>query len=98
MDATAQATVGGFRGSKYKSPLRALARFFRMSRDRWKAKAQELKTEQKRLKNRVADARRSREDWKTRAQAVELQLAEERAKNLELQDLLAAATAEKKGA
>jgi uncharacterized coiled-coil DUF342 family protein len=46
-----------------------LAWAFRKSRDRWKAKCQELRTETKRHTNRVADLTKSREQWRSRAEA-----------------------------
>lgn len=55
----------------FKSPPRILARTFRRSRDRWKAKCMAAKTEIKRFKNQASDARRSREQWKDKAVALE---------------------------
>lgn len=57
--------------SKFKSPLRILVRCFRRSRDKWKRKYLELRTEIKRYKNQAGDARRSRAEWKKKAQAFE---------------------------
>jgi uncharacterized protein YdaU (DUF1376 family) len=51
-----------------------LARFFRLGRDKWKAKYRELKEELKRMKNRVADAQRSREQWSSKARQLQAEL------------------------
>jgi chromosome segregation ATPase len=48
-----------------------LVRFFRSSRDKWKQKYMDVKTEIKRYKNRAADAGRSRDQWKTKARELE---------------------------
>ena len=53
---------------EYKSPPHALIWFFRKSRDLWKSKCQELQSSIKRLKNRVADVTKSREQWKLKAE------------------------------
>ena len=52
-----------------KSPVRKLVRFFRSSRDGWKAKYQESKRENKRLSNQVRAVEKSREHWKQIAKA-----------------------------
>lgn len=49
---------------EFKSPRRILVRFFKRSRDNWKRKYMEIKKEIKRLHNRAADARKSRDHWK----------------------------------
>ena len=53
---------------EYKSPPHALIWFFRKSRDLWKSKYQELQASIKRLKNRVADVTKSREQWELKAE------------------------------
>ena len=55
----------------FKSPPRILVRFFKKSRDRWKAKYQTLQTKMKRFRNRVADATRARDRWRERAETAE---------------------------
>lgn len=60
--------------SKFKSPARMLVRFFQRSRNKWKQKYMETKTEIKRHKNRAADARRSREQWKAKVQLLEAEV------------------------
>jgi septal ring factor EnvC (AmiA/AmiB activator) len=52
----------------YTSRPGALIWSFRKSRDRWKQKSQSLKVELKRLKNRVADVTKSREQWRRQAE------------------------------
>lgn len=52
----------------YKTPLGKLARRFKASVELWKTKYHELKRQNKREQNRVADSRRSREHWKQQAQ------------------------------
>jgi gas vesicle protein len=52
----------------FKSPLRILARAFRQSRDRWKAKYMELRTEMRRWRNRAADATKARDRWREQAE------------------------------
>jgi uncharacterized protein YdaU (DUF1376 family) len=56
--------------SSFKSPVRILVRFFRRSRDQWKQKYMDLKSEIKRYKNQAADARRSRDQWKVKVEAL----------------------------
>ena len=59
----------------YSSPRHKLLRFFIGSRDGWKGKCREGKTDLKRLTNRVNSLRRSRDRWK--------ELARQRASELE---------------
>jgi chromosome segregation ATPase len=61
---------------EYSSPLRKLVRFFRNSRDRWKAKCQEAKRTCKRRLNQVRALERSRANWKERATQLEGRIAE----------------------
>lgn len=51
----------------YRSPVSKLVRFFRSSRDQWKAKCQEAKQENKSLKVRLAKMTESRDRWKAKA-------------------------------
>jgi len=67
---------------QYKSPAWAQRWFLKRSRDNWKQKYMELKTECKRMKNRVNDVTKSREQWrqenkelKARVEDLEQQLA-----------------------
>jgi predicted nuclease with TOPRIM domain len=71
MDAKVQ--EGGKR--EYTTPSWVQAWFLGRSRDNWKAKYKDLKTEAKRLKNRVNDVTRSREMWEQRAKKLEAENA-----------------------
>src|SRR5580698_4972528 len=51
----------------YRSPLHKLLKFFRKSRDRWKAKCLLGKRKAKRLTNSAAALRKSRDRWKVLA-------------------------------
>lgn len=51
----------------YRSPISKLLRFFRGSRDKWKAKCKEAKRENKSLKYRLAKMTESRNRWKAEA-------------------------------
>jgi uncharacterized protein YlxW (UPF0749 family) len=66
---------------EYKSPPHALIWFFRKSRDLWKSKYQELQASIKRLKNRVADVTKSREQWKLKVEQTNNQLTVLEAEN-----------------
>jgi hypothetical protein len=48
----------------YRSPISKLLRFFRRSRDKWKAKCKEAKRENRSLKYRLAVMTESRNRWK----------------------------------
>lgn len=52
----------------YRSPIAKLLRFFRRSRDQWKAKCKAAKREKKSLKIRLAKMTESRDRWKAKAQ------------------------------
>ena len=69
---------------EYKSPPHALIWFFRRSRDLWKSKYQDLQASIKRLKNRVADVTKSREQWKLKAEQSNNQLTILEAENASL--------------
>ena len=74
--ARSTATIDADPASKvgFKSPLRILARAFRQSRDRWKAKYMELRAELKRLRNRAADASKARDRWREQAEQAKAQV------------------------
>jgi septal ring factor EnvC (AmiA/AmiB activator) len=61
---------------EWKSPLRKLTRFFERSRDRWKAKHQELKRERKGMENQIRAVEKSRAMWTERAARLEQRVAE----------------------
>lgn len=52
----------------YRSPVAKLLRFFRRSRDQWKAKCKAAKQENKSLKIRLAKMKKSRDRWKAKSQ------------------------------
>ena len=54
----------------YRSPISKLVRFFRRSRDNWKAKCKVAKRENKSLKTRLAKMKESRDRWKTQARSL----------------------------
>jgi hypothetical protein len=67
-------------GRKFRSPNRILARFFRISRDSWKEKAQEQTRQRRKLTKRLAAVEQSRDEWRQKAEAAEAEqqrLAEE---------------------
>ena len=75
---------------KYQSPPWAQRWFLKRSRDNWKEKYMALKTNAKRLENRVNDVTKSREKWcaETKQLAERVQTLE--AENAALQEQLAA--------
>ena len=58
-----------------KSPVRKLMVFFQKSRDQWKAKHHELKTQLKLEQNQVRAVEKSRENWRQRAVLAEREQA-----------------------
>lgn len=62
--------------SELKSPLRKLVQFFQSSRDKWKAKHQELKRERKGMQNQVRAVENSRQQWMERAMKASVRVAE----------------------
>jgi hypothetical protein len=60
--------------AEFRSPKRALARSFRLSRDRWKAKAGQRRQEIRALKVRLRDLECSRDLWKQKAAHLQGQL------------------------
>jgi hypothetical protein len=70
------APVDDSESHSYLSPARVLIRSFRMSRDRWKRKYQELKRVLKRCQVQVHDVRLSRDVWRKRAESAEQRLME----------------------
>ena len=55
---------------RYRSPISKLLRFFRRSRDNWKAKCKAAKRENKSLKTRLGKMTESRNRWKAQAQSL----------------------------
>jgi lipopolysaccharide export system protein LptC len=62
----------------FKSPVRKLVKFFRKSRDGWKAKCQEAKTLNKRLATQVRAVEKSRAAWRRKAELAERELRDMR--------------------
>lgn len=60
----------------YKSPTAKLLKFFPQSRDRWKAKCQTVRRENKKLANQTRAVEKSRERWKGLAQSAQRRIAE----------------------
>jgi septal ring factor EnvC (AmiA/AmiB activator) len=71
--------------SAYTTSKQVQAWFLGRSRDLWKKKYAELKVESKRLKQHVADACRSRAEWRDKAEAAQREVQELRAEIAELQ-------------
>jgi chromosome segregation ATPase len=82
--------------TRYKSRPGALIWFFRKSRDRWKEKHQALKATVKKHKNRVADANKSREQWRLKAEVTSQRLETLEAENTQLLTKISALEREKK--
>ena len=75
---------------KYKTPRWVQAWFLQRSRDNWKKKYVELKTDSKRLQNRVNDVSKSREKWRGEANELKQRVGQLEAENAALQEQLAA--------
>jgi uncharacterized protein YdaU (DUF1376 family) len=74
--------------NSFRSPPRVLVAFFQRSRDQWKQKCMEVKTELKRVKVRVADVSKSRDAWRNKAEDKQRQLEALQAQVQELQNQL----------
>ena len=75
---------------QYTTSHRVQAWFLGRSRDRWKHKYQDLKTEAKRLQNRVNDVTKSRAKWREHAEQLQRRVQELEAQTATLQQQLAA--------
>ena len=62
--------------NQFSSPVSKLVRFFKNSRDGWKAKHQELKKTAKLLANQTRAVEKSRDSWQERANAAEQRITE----------------------
>jgi hypothetical protein len=60
---------------EYKSPRRKLVKFFKISRDQWKAKCSDAKVTVKKQKNRIRFLEASKDKWKSKAIELEKELA-----------------------
>ena len=69
----------------FRSPLRKLVAFLKVSRDKWKAKCQQAKYELKLLKRRFDNLRISRDQWQQRYQQTETQREQLQARGEHLQ-------------
>jgi chromosome segregation ATPase len=84
----------GRQAKPYTTSHRIQAWFLGRSRDRWKRKYRSVKTEAKRLQNRVSDVSKSRAKWREEAEQWHRRVQELEAHNAALQEQVAA---EKKG-
>jgi len=71
---------------EYTTPRWVQVWFLRRSRDNWKRKYKELKTQGKRLKNAVHDVTRSRQKWRDQAEQASLRVQELEAENAALRE------------
>ena len=74
----------------YTTPRWVQVWFLRRSRDNWKTKYVELKTDSKRLQNRVNDVSKSREKWRDETKQLEERVSKLETENAALQEQLAA--------
>jgi hypothetical protein len=81
-------------GKEYTTPHRVQAWFLGRSRDRWKRKYQQVKSDAKRLQNRVNDVSKSRAKWREETEELQRRVQELTAANVALQQQVAA---QKKG-
>jgi hypothetical protein len=70
----AEDTSGPDQPPQFRSPKRTLARAFRLSRDKWKAKAGERRAQIRSMKVRLRDVEASRDLWKQKALHLQQQL------------------------
>jgi chromosome segregation ATPase len=75
---------------EYTTPARVQAWFLRRSRENWKRKYMGLKSDAKRLQNRVNDVTKSREQWRDENKLLNERVRELEAANAALQEQLAA--------
>jgi uncharacterized coiled-coil DUF342 family protein len=76
--------------AKYTTPARVQAWFLQRSRDNWKKKYTHLKTDAKRMQNRVNDVTKSREKWRDETEELSRRLRDLEAENAALHEQLAA--------
>jgi chromosome segregation ATPase len=76
--------------TEFTTSHRVQAWFLQRSRDNWKKKYMELKSDQKRLQNRVHDVTKSREQWRDETKQTAQRLQEIEAENATLREQLAA--------
>ena len=88
IDPTLISDEGGPLLEKYRSRPRQLARWLLESRDTLREKYRSLKVDLKRLKVRVSDVTKSRDNWRQQAEASEQQVREMKAEVERLTALL----------
>jgi chromosome segregation ATPase len=76
--------------AEYTTSHRVQAWFLGLSRDRWKRKYMDLKTEAGRLERRVADVTKSREKWRHETEELRRRVQELTAQTAALQEQTAA--------
>ena len=83
---------------EYTTPRWVQVWFLRRSRDNWKKKYKQLKSDAKRLQNRVNDVAKSREQWREETKELSQRVHELEAKNSALHEQLAALKKDGRGA
>lgn len=78
------------RKPQYTTPAYVQAWFLKRSRDNWKRKYMDLKADEKRLRNRVHDVSKSREEWREETKQWKQRVQDLEAQNAALQQQLAA--------
>jgi hypothetical protein len=63
---------------EYSSPKHKLIKFFKESRDRWKAKYQQGQQTVRKLQGRTRSLERSRDHWKERARLLKAELIQQK--------------------
>ena len=76
--------------AEYTTPARVQAWFLHRSRENWKKKYMQLKSDAKRLQNRVNDVSKSREQWREETKELSQRVQELEAESAALQEQLAA--------
>jgi SMC interacting uncharacterized protein involved in chromosome segregation len=76
--------------TEYTTPPRVQAWFLQRSRDNWKKKYMQVKSDSKRFQNRVNDVTKSREHWRDETKQLSQRIQELEAENAALQQQLAA--------
>ena len=75
---------------EYTTPAYVQAWFLKRSRDNWKRKYVQVKSDEKRLQNRVHDVTKSREEWRDEAKECKQRVQELETENAALREQLAA--------
>ena len=76
--------------AEYTTPHRVQAWFLRRSRDNWKKKYMQLRSDAKRMQNRVNDVTKSREQWRDETEQLTQRVQELEDETAALQEQLAA--------